>query len=71
MNVIIIFSALAHFNTQPEEKYGMLTTKEEGTNRPAGFDVTPYIHDSKTSIVHKMHKGPHMYIPTPLSIQYI
>lgn len=37
MNVIIILSALAHFNTQPEEKYGTFTTKEEGINRSAGF----------------------------------
>lgn len=29
MNVVIILSALAHFNTQLEEKYCMLTTKEE------------------------------------------
>lgn len=71
MNVIIIVSALAHFNTQLEIKYGMFTTNEEGTNRSAGFDMTPYIQGSKTSIVHKTHKGPHMYTPTPFSIQYI
>lgn len=29
MNVVIILSALAHFSTQLEEKYCMLTTKEE------------------------------------------
>lgn len=71
MNVIIIVSALAHFNTQPEIKYGTFTTNEEGTNRSAGFDMTPYIQGSKTSIVHRMHKGRHMYTPTPFSIQYI
>lgn len=41
MNVIIILSALAHFNTQPEEKYGTFTTKEEGINRSAGFLTWP------------------------------
>lgn len=70
MNVIIIVSALAHFNTQPEIKYGTFTTSEEGTNRSAGFDMTPYIQGSKTSIVHKTHKGLHMYtwLPSPFNI---
>ena len=71
MNVIIIFSALEHFNTQSEIKYSMFTTNEEGTNRSLVLDVTPYIRGSKTSIVNKMHKGPHMYTPTPFCIQYI
>lgn len=71
MNVVIILSALAHFSTQLEEKYCVLTTKEEEQTDRQGLTWTPYIRGSKTPIVHKTHKGPHMYIPTPLSIQYI